>query len=162
MNQKYHVMKRLYVTDLSATQAAQIREILKDDRKRKWEIELIFNAIFYVVKTGIQWRMLPVNFPPWQTVYWYFKKWQADGSWELLHAELYRLARQKAGKPTGASAAIIDSQTVKTDFTGGQRGFDAGKKIKGHKRHLRVGTLGLLIVLVVHRADSAERGHLCF
>ena len=150
-------MKRIYPTDLTDAQYQNIKKILKSHRKRKWDLRLLFNAIFYVIKTGIQWRMLPVNYPPWQTVYWYFKKWEKDGSWELIHAELYLKARRAEKREESASAAIIDSQTVVTDFVGGIRGFDAGKKKVGRKRHILVDTLGLLMIVVVHRADIQDR-----
>lgn len=150
-------MKRIYSTDLTDAQYQSIKKILQIHGKRKWELHLLFNAIFYVVKTGVQWRMLPANFPPWQTVYWYFKKWEKDGSWELIHHELYLKAREKQKRKESPSAAIIDSQTVNTDFVGGIRGFDAGKKKVGRKRHIMVDTLGLLMIIVVHRANIQDR-----
>lgn len=146
-----------YPSDLTASQWSIIREILQDTRKRKWELRSILNSIFYVVKGGIQWRMLPKDLPPWQTVYYYFRKWKADGTWELIHERLRTRCRKKAGREVSPSVGLIDSQSVKTSMLGGIRGFDAGKKVKGVKRQIVVDTLGLLLAIVVHRADISDK-----
>ncbi|MGA1870532.1 MAG: IS5 family transposase [bacterium] len=120
-------------------------------------LRIILNAIFYLVRTGCQWRMLPHNFPNWKTVYHYFRKWRKDGTWERIHDNLHVRTRLKTGREGEPSAGIIDSQSVKTTEVGGLRGYDAGKKINGRKRHIIVDTMGLLIAVVVHEARIQDR-----
>ena len=100
-------------------------------RKRAWPLRSILDAIFYVSKGGIQWRMMPANLPPWQSVYYYYRKWRQNRFWELLHECLHKQVRRKLGKQDSPSAGILDSQSVKTVQQGGQRGFDAAKRIRG-------------------------------
>ena len=120
---------------------------------RRW----IIDAILYVVKGGIQWRLLPTNFPPWKTVYHVFRKWGRDHTWEALNARLRAHVRQGHGKRSRPTAAILDSQSVKSDGHGGAVGYDAAKRIKGRKRHLLVDTLGLLLGVAVTPASTPER-----
>ena len=115
------------------------------------------NALFYLVKTGCQWRLLPREYPPWQTVYSYFRGWRDDGTWYRLHAALRAQVRQRVGKNAQPSAAILDSQSVKTTERGGIRGYDAGKHVNGRKRHLLVDTLGLILVVAVSSAAVQDR-----
>lgn len=115
------------------------------------------NAIFYVCKTGSQWRMLPGDMPPWQTVYYYYRLWSSDGTLDLIHNELRLKVRVKAGRNKDCTAAIIDSQSVKSSPCGNLRGYDAGKKVNGIKRHILTDTMGLLIAVVVHSADIQDR-----
>jgi putative transposase len=117
----------------------------------------ILNAIFYVIRTGCAWRLLPHDFPPWQTVYGYFRKWKLSGLWESIHDTLVKAVRKAHGKQTNPTAAILDSQSVKVADQRGDRGYDAGKKINGRKRHLLVDTMGLILNVVVSTADIQDR-----
>lgn len=149
-----------YPSDLTDTQWLNITKLLDEkmlQRKRRWKLRSIFNALFYVVKGGIQWRMLPKDLAPWQTVYFYFRQWKQQGLLQLIYQALHKKVRLKTGKEASPSLDIIDSQSVKTSLIEGSRGFDNAKKTKGHKRHIAVDTLGFIIALVVHRADIAER-----
>lgn len=125
-------------------------------RKRTVNLRQVVNAIFYRVRTGCQWRMLPKEFPDWRHVWYYYKKWTADGTWERLNDLLRRRLRQLVGKEPDPSLAILDSQSVKATEAGGVRGYDGGKQINGRKRHILVDTLGLLIALVVHAANIQD------
>jgi len=126
-------------------------------RKRHVNLREVVNAIFYVLHTGCQWDYLPHDFPPADTVYGYFRQWKNDGTWERLNDVLRRKVREAVGKTSEPTAAIIDSQAVKTTEEGGPRGFDSGKHVKGRKRHLLVDTLGLVLVAVVHTAGLQDR-----
>ncbi|MEG2470631.1 MAG: transposase, partial [Bacteroidales bacterium] len=126
-------------------------------RKRKHSLRSIINAIFYLNKTGCQWRMLPNDFPPHDTVFYYFNKWKQDGSIEQITDMLHSLIRKLAGKAESPSVGIIDSRSVKSSHhVDVDRGIDGNKKIKGRKEHIVVDTLGLPMSVVVHQANTHD------
>lgn len=150
---------RTYPTDLKYTEWQEIAEFFPSSergRPLKWERWQIINAILYVNRTGCQWRMLPVNFPPWRTVYYYYWLWKEQGLWEQINAVLVKKVRKQAGRHEQPSVAVIDSQSVKTSEGGEERGVDVHKQTAGRKRHLVVDALGLVLLVVVHRASLQD------
>lgn len=126
-------------------------------RPRKVELRGVIDAILYVLSAGCAWTLLPREFPPVSTVQGYFYRWRDDGTWERINHALLMAAREAMGREASPSAGVIDSQSVKTTEAGGLRGYDAGKKIKGRKRHLLTDTNGFLVNAVVHPADIQDR-----
>lgn len=158
-----HEMKRkAYPSDLSEAQWEILAPLLPqpgpEDRPLEHSRREIINAIFYVLRTGCAWRQLPHDLPPWQTVYWYLRRWQKDGTWERVSSTLRQQVRVQMGREAEPSAVIIDSQSIKSSpVRGTDRGYDAYKKIRGRKRHIVVDTQGFLLAVKVTAASLSDR-----
>lgn len=154
-------MRKRYSTDLKDEEWEIIAPLVPaaklGGRPRTTDVREVLNAIFYILKTGCPWSFLPDGFPPKSTVYHYFNTWSQDGTWQNIHDQLRRDTRTASGKDEEPSVGIIDSQSVKTTEIGGVKGYDAGKKTKGRKRHILVDSLGLLLLVVVHSAGIQDR-----
>lgn len=153
--------RKSYPTDLTDEQWAKLKPHLPPAHRRgsprRANLREITNAMLYLSRTGCQWRQLPHDLPPWQKVYYYFSQWRDDGTFERLNRELRIEVRVSVGKDPEPSAAILDSQSVKATEMSQLHGFDAGKKIKGLKRHILVDTLGLLLIVMVLTAGQQDR-----
>ena len=153
--------RKPYPSDLTVDQWLVLEPMIPPEkhggRHREVDMREIINAILYVLRTGCPWRHLPHDFPPWGTVHYYFWLWSNDGTWARIHDRLREMVRVEAGREAEPSAAIIDSQSVKTTEQGGPRGYDAAKNVSGRKRHLLVDTMGLILLVMVHAADTQDR-----
>jgi putative transposase len=150
-----------YATDLTDAESALVAPHLpapsRRGRPRTADLREVVNAILYLPRTGCPWDLLPEGLPPESTVFGYFRRWREDGTWPALHAAPVMAARERAGEEASPTVGLLDSQSVRTTEAGGPRGYDAGKKVNGRKRHILVDTLGLLLVVVVHAADIQDR-----
>jgi transposase len=155
-------MAKVYPSNLTVDQYQFLSDVLPEaksgGRPRKVDLWAILNAIFYVLVEGVSWRALPGDFPPWPTVYTYFRNWRRDGTWAQIHSGLRDWTRIEKERHKSPSEGIIDSQSVKSAAMVHQAvGYDAGKQIKGRKRFLAVDTLGLVLSVLVTAANVPER-----
>ena len=153
-----------YQTDVTDEQWAVLSPFMpapaKTGRPRA-DLREVTNGILYLVRAGCQWRLLPDCFPPWSTVYTWFRRWRNNGTLDAIHDALWRLCRRQAGRDESPTSSAVDSQSVKTAGQGGEKGFDAGKKVAGRKRHIWVDSLGLLVAVMVTGADDHDAWAAC-
>lgn len=147
-----------YPSNLSSSQWQYMAKYLDVQRHRRYDLREVVNAILYLIKSGCQWRMLPSDFPKWQLVYYYFALWKRSGIFDVIMEALVEKTRRENGRAERPSVGIIDAQSVKSSLVSSQqRGFDAGKRIMGIKRHIVTDTLGLVLMVVIHSASVQDR-----
>jgi len=157
---KYEVIRDRYSTDMSDAEFELISPLLPAPKKlgrKPTDFRVVLNAVFYMIRVGCPWRLLPKDFPPFTTVQNRFYAWRDSGLWPQIISVFVKAAREAEGREPAPTAVVVDSQSVKTTEAGGPRGFDAGKKIKGRKRHVAVDTLGLPIECQVTAASVQDR-----
>ncbi|AMB46473.1 MULTISPECIES: IS5 family transposase [Methylobacteriaceae] len=159
---RQHNRARLrYETDLTDTEWAVIAPMMPEPASRGrppvWTMREVLNAIFYVLRGGIAWRLIPKDLPPRSTTFGYFSRWRDEGLFGRINHALVMADRERAGREASPTAAVLDSQSVKTTESGGPRGYDAGKKVKGRKRQALVDTDGRALVLDPQTADIQDR-----
>ena len=158
---KYERAGQRYASDLTDAEWALIEPYMPAvkplGRPRETDLRAVLDGILYIARTGCQWRILPKDFPPFTTVQGYFYDWRDNGLFEQINFELLLQAREAAGREASPTAGVIDSQSIKSTESGGPRGYDAAKKIKGRKRHIVTDTIGLMVGAAIHPADVQDR-----
>src|SRR3954447_5350150 len=153
-----------YSTDLTDDQWALLVPLMPEPARTgrpRADLREVTNGVLYLVRSGCQWRLLPKCFPPWSTVHTWYRRWRTDGTLEAVHDALWRSCRVQAGRDESPASSAVDSQSVKAAGQGGEKGYDAGKKVAGRKRHIWVDSLGLLVAVLVTGAGVHDGRAAC-